>query len=108
MRELARNEPRCVAIGECGLIIIAFPRTRTSRRIAATARRVVAQIKLADELEKPLVVHTREAEEDTLAIMKAHLRADAPVHVHCFTSSANLASALLARFRDCVWALRAW
>ena len=45
-------------------------------------------------------MHTREAEEDTLAIMKAHLRADAPVHVHCFTSSANLARAPWERFRD--------
>ena len=87
VRELARNEPRCVAIGECGLAY------KQRQRDA-----FVAQIKLADELEKPLVVHTREAEDDTLAIMKAHLRADAPVHVHCFTSSANLASALLAAF----------
>ena len=52
---------------------------------------------------------TREAEEDTLAITKAHLRADAPVHVHCFTSSANGASGAAGGVaRDCVWALRAW
>jgi len=99
VRELARNEPRCVAIGECGLDYHRIPEDEDVEAYKQRQRDAfVAQIKLADELEKPLVVHTREAEDDTLAIMKAHLRADAPVHVHCFTSSANLARALLDAF----------
>jgi TatD DNase family protein len=56
------------------------------------------QLRLAVELEKPIVVHTREAEEDTLRIMNEAVPANWPVHVHCFTSSLQLAKALAAHF----------
>ncbi len=56
------------------------------------------QLQVAQELGKALVIHTREAEEDTLRIMKDELNADWPVHVHCFTSSENLAENLISRF----------
>ena len=46
-----------------------------------------AQMKMATELDCALIVHTREAEEDTLRLMREHLPRDARVHVHCFTSS---------------------
>lgn len=99
VRALVRREPRCVAIGECGLDYHRVPEDVDVEAYKERQRDAfAAQITLANELEKPLIVHTREAEEDTLAIMKAHLRVDAPVHVHCFTSSANLASALLDAF----------
>jgi len=99
VRALVQHEPRCVAIGECGLDYHRVPEDVDVEAYKERQRDAfAAQITLANELEKPLIVHTREAEEDTLAIMKAHLRVDAPVHVHCFTSSANLASALLDAF----------
>ena len=62
-------------------------------------RKVFAkQMDLAVSLKKPLVVHTRFAEEDTLELMEKHLPTEHPVHVHCFTSSNTLAQALLERF----------
>ena len=61
-------------------------------------RAFVDQMALATELGAPLVVHTRDAEEDTLELMRANLPRDAKVHVHCFTSSLELADALLAAF----------
>ena len=64
----------------------------------AQRRAFVDQMALATELGAPIVVHTRDAEEDTLALMTAHLPADARVHVHCFTSAPWLAEALLERF----------
>ena len=53
---------------------------------------------LAVSLKKPLVVHTRFAEDDTLELMEKHLPTEHPIHVHCFTSSNTLAQALLERF----------
>lgn len=55
-------------------------------------------IHLSNRLSKPLIVHTREAEEDTLRLMREHLRPAGLVHVHCFTSSVRLAQQLLASF----------
>ena len=62
------------------------------------ARAFVDQMALAKELGAPIVVHTREAEEDTLRLMREHLPRDHRIHVHCFTSSARLARELLAHF----------
>lgn len=43
------------------------------------------QILQAVELKKPLVVHSRDAGDDTHEILKNLLPPDHPVHVHCFT-----------------------
>ena len=45
-----------------------------------------------------MIIHTREAEEDTLTILKAEAPRDWKIHVHCFTSSPAMAEALLAAF----------
>ena len=68
------------------------------KRRDTQARAFVAQMALAKELGAPVVVHTREAEEDTLRLMREHLPRDHRIHVHCFTSSARLARELLAHF----------
>ena len=102
-----------VAVGECGLDYhYAMKEIEADAGLADDAARgarwdevrskqhdvFVSQMKLAAELNAPLVIHTREAEEDTLRLMRTHLPRDARVHVHCFTSSASLASSLLEQF----------
>lgn len=102
VRELLTTEPRVVAVGETGLDYHRLPEAgagETEAEYKAAQRDAfVAQMALAKELGLPLIVHTREAEEDTLELMKAHLPRDARVHVHCFTSSSALANALLEAF----------
>lgn len=101
VRELLTSEPRVVAVGETGLDYHRLPDAGPEAVAAykrAQKEAFAAQMALANELNKPLIVHTREAEEDTLEMMKAHLPSDARVHVHCFTSSANLARGLLQAF----------
>jgi TatD DNase family protein len=49
------------------------------------------QLRLAGELKRPIVVHTREAEDDTLAILREHPAVTGVLH--CFTGSAALADA---------------
>jgi TatD DNase family protein len=78
LKALAAHE-KCVAIGETGLD---YYRDRAPR--ADQERAFHAQIELAHETGKPLVIHTREADEDTLATLGS--RADGlRVILHCFS-----------------------
>jgi TatD DNase family protein len=87
--------PKCVAYGEIGLDYhYDFSPRDVQREV------FVRQIAVAVSAGKPIVVHTREAEADTLALMSEHVPHDWPVHVHCFTSSRTLAEDLLASFSN--------
>jgi TatD DNase family protein len=74
------SRPEVVAVGECGLD---YHYDRSPRDVQ---REVFArQIRLARELGKPLVVHTREADVETADLLRAGLGPDGGV-IHCFTS----------------------
>jgi TatD DNase family protein len=73
------SHPRCVAIGETGLD---YYRDRSPRD--AQRRAFEFQIALAHELDKPLVIHTREADNDTLALLHEQA-AGLKVVLHCFS-----------------------
>src|SRR5438094_4823108 len=55
-----------------------------------------AQLRLARELERPVVIHTREADEDTLTILREEGGAGLQGVLHCFTGGPSLADAGLA------------
>ena len=76
LAELA-GHPHVVAIGECGLD---YFRDHASRE--AQARAFAGQIALAERTGKPLVVHSREAADDTLAVLRV---ARCAVVLHCFS-----------------------
>ena len=78
LRELAAH-PRCLAIGETGL-----DDYRDYAPRADQERAFRAQIELAQELGKPLVIHTRAAEDDTIATLAEHA-AGLDVVLHCFS-----------------------
>lgn len=78
MRDLAAH-PRVVAIGECGLDYFRDHATPANQRRAFSA-----QIALAREAGLPLVIHTREAADDTLAML-ADEAAGLTVVLHCFS-----------------------
>lgn len=82
------EHPKAVAVGEAGLD---YYRHLAPRDRQAYAFR--AQAELAAEVGKPLVVHTRAAEEDTVAALRAHA-AGVPVVLHCFSSTPLLEPAL--------------
>jgi TatD DNase family protein len=87
LRELLPH-PKVVAVGETGLDYYRdlAPRDRQARVFEA-------QAELAAEAGKPLVVHTRAAEADTVAALRA-LPAEVSVVLHCFSSSTLLEPAL--------------
>ena len=78
LRELA-DHPRCAAIGETGLD---FYRDTAPR--AEQERAFADHIDLARETGKPLVIHTREAGEATVATL-AERAAGLTVILHCFS-----------------------
>ena len=80
--------PKCVAIGETGLD---FYREGAPREDQERAFR--AQISLAREVGKPLVIHTRAAEDDTLAMLDAEARG-VRVILHCFSMSDRIEECL--------------
>ena len=54
-----------------------------------------AQIRLSRELGKPLIVHTRDAQADTLAILREEGAGEVGGVLHCFTEDWTMAEALL-------------
>jgi TatD DNase family protein len=83
----AAAHPRVIAIGECGLDYFYDKSDRVAQR-----SRFEAHIDAARQTGLPLVVHTREAEDDTADILSAAVREGGVNGVlHCFTGSARLA-----------------
>jgi TatD DNase family protein len=52
-----------------------------------------SQVALARELRRPIVIHTREADDDTIAILREEGRGDVTGVLHCFTGGPALARA---------------
>jgi len=88
--ERLARDPAVAAIGECGLD---FHYDHSPRDVQAEVFR--RSIRLARAVAKPLVVHTREADADTVRILREEgLPARGGV-IHCFTSDAPAARAYL-------------
>jgi TatD DNase family protein len=82
--ELAARHPKVVAIGETGLDYYREHAPHSDQQ-----RAFEAQIELARELGKPLVIHTRAAEDDTLNTLAARAEG-VTVVMHCFSIADRL------------------
>jgi TatD DNase family protein len=81
---------RVVAIGEAGLD---FHYDNSPREVQREV--FIAQLRLAKELNLPIIVHTREAEAETLEILRAERLGTAGGVLHCFSGSLELAKEAL-------------
>lgn len=79
------------AVGECGLDYH-YDHSPRDRQIAAFG----AQLELAGRARRPVVVHTRQAEDDTRAMVAEAGAAGVVGVMHCYTGSHALAEAALA------------
>ncbi len=79
--EALAAHPKCVAIGETGLDFYRDYAPREDQE-----RAFEAQIELARETGKPLVIHTRAADDDTLATLSSRAQG-VTVILHCFSMS---------------------
>lgn len=88
----AADHPRVVGLGECGLD---YHYDHSDRGAQATSFR--AHCAAARETGLPIVVHTREAEDDTAAILRDELgKGTLGGVIHCFTGTAAFADQALA------------
>jgi TatD DNase family protein len=94
IRAAVKSDPRIRAVGEIGLD---YYRDTCSRRVQKEV--FTKQLRLARELDLPVVIHCRDAEEDALALLDAEGFAGYPLLWHCFGGDARAARRMLTEGR---------
>ncbi|KTD22313.1 deoxyribonuclease TatD [Legionella lansingensis] len=89
--QLAKH-PSCIAIGETGLD---YYRTETSSAQELQRQRFRTHIHAALSCSKPLIIHTRQAAEDTLQLMAEEKASEIGGVMHCFSEDWTIAKRAL-------------
>ncbi|HED1543586.1 TPA: metal-dependent hydrolase [Kluyvera cryocrescens] len=89
LRRMAAEEG-VVAMGETGLDYFYTPETKSQQQLSFRQH-----IQIGRELNKPVIVHTRDARADTLAILREESVMDCGGVLHCFTEDTETAGKLL-------------
>ena len=88
--ELTKH-PKIIGIGETGIDYYHEPYNKKLQKDV-----LIAHIHAASATSIPAIIHTREADEDTIDILTSEMRnSKFPGLIHCFTSSKNLATKML-------------
>ena len=82
--------PKIVAVGEIGLDYYWDKEKREIQK-----EWFVRQLRLAKELKKPVVIHSREAAADTMEILKAEVSKEIFYEMHCYSYSPEMAAEYL-------------
>ena len=91
LENLILKNKNCVAIGEVGLDFYYDPEKKTRE---VQIEMLYKQIELAIKIQKPLVVHVRNAEEEMRNLMK-EVRGQYRCHFHCFGESPEFLTKVL-------------
>ncbi len=88
------NHPKCVAIGECGLDYYRLSENEYEKQdnIKLQKEVFIAQINLAKKYKKPLIIHIRDASNDSKAILLEHNAKEVGGVLHCFNADEQLLS----------------
>ncbi|OGV34940.1 MAG: deoxyribonuclease [Legionellales bacterium RIFCSPHIGHO2_12_FULL_35_11] len=86
------SSKKCIAIGETGLD---YYRSEGEQIIQKQHQRFINHIQASIELKKPLIIHTRQAAEDTLKIMKKENAYEIGGVMHCFAEDWDIAKRAL-------------
>jgi TatD DNase family protein len=86
--EALAAHPRCVAIGETGLDFFRNGAPEEDQR-----RAFLAQMELARAVGKPVVIHTRAADDDTIELLEQHALG-VKVILHCFSMGDRIVECL--------------
>lgn len=88
----ATRQPKVIGIGETGLDYY-HDRSHIELQKSSFQRHIT----VAQQTGLPVIVHTRDADEDTVSMLKeAHAQAPFPILIHCFTSTRWLAEEVIA------------
>lgn len=85
LAELSQS-PRVIAIGETGLDYFYAPETK-----AVQLDSFRKHVRVAIQLNKPLIIHTRDAQQDTLDILREEKAENVGGILHCFTETWEMA-----------------
>jgi TatD DNase family protein len=83
------QHPRVIAIGETGLDYY------REHNVVIQRQQFENHIEAAKKLKKPLIIHTRSAQQDTLEILKINQAYQCQGVMHCFTETWEMAKAAL-------------
>ena len=86
------NHPKCIAIGECGLDYFRLPEDKIEKQenIKKQKEVFIAQIEFAKKVKKPLIVHIREASNDSKQILIDYNAKEVGGVLHCYNASEHL------------------
>ncbi|XP_014771063.1 putative deoxyribonuclease TATDN2 [Octopus bimaculoides] len=94
LKDCLLQVPSIVAVGEIGLDYSGV----FYQQIDDQKRALRDQIRLAVDMNKPIIIHCRDAEEDCLQIFLEECPQNWPIHLHCYTNSYNCAQKWLNAF----------
>jgi TatD DNase family protein len=88
----AAAHPKCVAIGECGLDYYRLPEGEEAKEAEKKIQKEIfaAQIEIAKKLKKPLIVHIRDASEDSKKMLIEMGAGEVGGVLHCYNADQNL------------------
>lgn len=86
------NHPKCIAIGECGLDYYRLPEDEEEKlaNIKKQKEVFISQIEFAKKYKKPLIIHIREASNDSRQILIDYNAKEVGGVLHCFNASEHL------------------
>lgn len=84
------DHKKVVAIGETGLD---YYYSEDSKQVQIDS--FIGHIEVARQLDKPLIVHTRDAREDTISLLREHGEGQVKGVLHCFTENWEMAEQAL-------------
>ena len=88
------THPKCIAVGECGLDYFRLPEDEIEKQenIKKQKEIFIAQIEFAKKVKKPLIVHIRDASNDSKQILIDYNAKEVGGVLHCFNASEHLLS----------------
>ncbi len=92
MMEKYVNHPKCIAIGECGLDYFRLPENEEEKieNIKKQKEVFISQIEFAKKVKKPLIIHIRDASNDSRQILIDYNAKEVGGVLHCFNASEHL------------------
>ncbi|PIN87462.1 hypothetical protein COV12_03755 [Candidatus Woesearchaeota archaeon CG10_big_fil_rev_8_21_14_0_10_32_24] len=92
LKFIEKNKDKIIGIAEIGLDLHE-PNTNNPENFEIQKKRFISQVKLAIKLDKPIVVHSRKAEKETIEILK-DLKIK-KVIMHCFSGNFKLVKEII-------------
>jgi len=86
------THPKCIAIGECGLDYFRLPLDEDEKQQNIQLQKDIfkAQIEFAKKVKKPLIVHIRDASDDSRTILIESEASEVGGVLHCYNASEHL------------------